>query len=101
VIKPHRKWKNQGIEEAFDTIFQSQVSLLKKLEADATVQSDIFDNLNHNILENYRILLELQISNLISTKPYDENSIIDLYDNYKNVGGKNLKLIEDWKNRIS
>ena len=96
-----RPKKNQPTDNAFDLVFKRQLELLKKIEERNTLQIDMFDSLNHNIMENYRILLQTQIKELIIHNPSDEDGIMRLYGDYCGIAkhpNENLdNIVTEWK----
>ena len=84
-----------------DSVFKNQIDLLKQIENETTLQLDSFDKLNRNIVENYRILLQIQLKELIDLDPNDEETILRLYNDYVGIAKRPNasldELVNNWK----
>ena len=83
------------------SVFKNQIDLLKQIENESTLQLDSFDKLNRNIVENYRILLQIQLKELINLDPNDEETILRLYNDYVGIAKRPNasldELVNNWK----
>jgi len=96
------KKPKHNINEVFEQIFKKQVDLLKKIDEENTMQVEVFDKLNHNIVENYRILLQIQIKESIKHNPFETEHILKLYNDYIGIAKYPNTVLDDavneWRN---
>ena len=101
LFKTPKHNKTLTADNAFELVFKRQIELLKKIEEGSALQVNMFDSLNHNIMENYRILLQTQIKELLIYNPSDEDGILRLYNDYSGITEQpNISLenaINEWK----
>jgi len=93
------KRPKKTLNEVFDPIFKSQITLLEKLGEETTLQIEVINNLNHNIVENYRILLQMEIKEAIRHNPNDSENILKLYSDYIGIAKKPNVALDDTVNK--
>ena len=95
------KKPKKELDNVFESIFKKQLDILKQIEEEKDLQSDVFNSFNHNIVGNYKILLQMKIREAITYFPNDVTTILNLYEEHNALSKKPDavldEIVKQWK----